>query len=138
GSGSGNEPEASGGTVGPLHTGTATGLPLLLFSDLISGPDTGLGDGLGSGVIVTVWGQHLGSTQQGSQAEFCDSEAICRDAHVYYWKKANGIAPPGPANLYESHGMQEIALSIPDAAPGAGEIRLTIGADTTALPFTVR
>lgn len=121
-----------------MATFSPAGNPVLLFSDLISGPDTGLGDGLGSGVIVTVWGQHLGSLQGTSQVEFCDSAAQCRAGHVYYWKNADGVAPSGPANLYESHGMQEIAFSIPDSAIGAGTIRVTVDGDTSTLPFTVR
>lgn len=116
-----------------------TGTPILLFSDLVSGPDVGLGDGLGSGVIVTVWGQNLGSAQGDSVIEYCDALAVCRAAaHVYYWKNANGVAPSGPANLYESHRMQEIAFSIPDSASGAGTIRVRVGADQTTLPFIVR
>lgn len=116
-----------------------TGTPILAFSDLVSGPDVGLGDGLGSGVIVTVWGQNLGSSQGDSVIEYCDALAVCRAAaHVYYWKNANGVAPSGPANLYESHRMQEIAFSIPDSASGTGTIRVRVGADQTTLPFTVR
>lgn len=116
-----------------------TGTPILAFSDLVSGPDVGLGDGLGSGVIVTVWGQNLGSSQGDSVIEYCDALAVCRAAaHVYYWKNANGVAPSGPANLYESHRMQEIAFSIPDSASGTGTIRVRVGADQTTLPFIVR
>ena len=45
----------------------------------------------------------------------------------------------GPANLYESHLMQEIAFSIPDAAQGAGTIKVTVGGvESNTLPFTVR
>lgn len=114
--------------------------PFLAFSDLISGPDTGLGDGLGSGVIVTLWGQHLGSSQGSSTVQFCDSANVCRSpAHIYYWKNADGVAPSGPANLLESHGMQEIAFSIPDSATGTGTIRVsTSQGSSNTLPFTVR
>lgn len=118
-------------------TGT-TGTAVLNFSDLVSGPDTGLGDSLGSGVIVTVWGQFLGATQGSSVIEYCDSASVCRAGYVYYWKNADGQLPSGPANLFESHGMQEIAFSIPDSAAGIGNIRVRVGADTTSLPFTVR
>ncbi len=116
----------------------ASSSPILNFSDLISGPDTGLGDGLGSGVIVTVWGQHLGSSQGSSVIEYCDSARVCRTGHVYYWKNADGALPSGPADLYKSHRMQEIAFSIPDSAMGEGTIRVRVGADQTTLPFTVR
>lgn len=115
-----------------------SGAPIALFSDLITGPDTGIGDGLGSGVIVTVWGQFLGATQGSSVIEYCDSASVCRVGHVYYWKNADGALPSGPANLFESHGMQEIAFSIPDSAAGLGSIRVRVGADQTTLPFTVR
>ena len=114
--------------------------PVLNYSDLISGPDTGLGDGLGSGVIVTVWGQNLGHSQGSSRVSFTDSSGTERNAaHVYYWKNADGQLPSGPANLYASHDMQEIAFSIPDSATGAGTIKVTVnGQDSNTLPFTVR
>lgn len=112
--------------------------PKLFFSDLISGPDTGIGDGVGSGVIVTLWGTNLGDNQENSTVEFCDSLSVCRAAPVYYWKNADGQLPGGPANLYESHGMQEIAVSIPDSANGAGEITVTTGQGATSVPFVVR
>ncbi len=110
----------------------------LAFSDLITGPDTGLGDGNGSGVIVTVWGYNLGSSQGSSTIQYRDSANTARNGHVYYWKDADGTLPGGPANLYESHGMQEIAFSIPDSAVGAGTIEVTTSEGVTSLPFTVR
>ena len=112
----------------------------LVCSDLISGPATGLGDGLGDGVIVTVWGFGLGSSQGGSGVGFRDSAGTFRPAaHVYYWKDADGQLPGGPANMFESHGMQEIAFSIPGAsASGAGTLEVTVGGETATLPFTVR
>jgi hypothetical protein len=113
--------------------------PVLHFSDLVSGPDTGLGDGLGSGVVVTVWGQHLGSSQGSSDISFIDADGIDGGpVHVYYWKNADGELPGGPANLYESHRMQEIAFSIPDSAIGLGEILVTVNGEASTLPFTVR
>lgn len=124
----------AGWSVGELVEQGAT----LNFSDLITGPDTGLGDGVGSGVIVTVWGQNLGSSQGVSTIEYCDSGATCRAGYVYYWKNADGTLPSGPANLYESHGMQEIAFSIPDSAVGAGTIKVTVDGSSQTLPFTVR
>ncbi len=121
-------------------SGCETADPHIAFTDVISGPDTGLGDNLGSGMIVTVWGQGLGSTQDNSTIQFCDSAAVCRNAaYVYYWKNADGALPSGPANLYRSHGMQEIAFSIPDSALGAGTIKLTVrGQESNTLPFTTR
>lgn len=115
--------------------------PVLRFSDLISGPATGLGDGLGSGVIVTLWGQGLGDTQ--GQVFFTDNLGVERPAaYIYYWKKADGLLPSGPANLWDSHLMYEIAFSIPlGSASGAGTIRIRKSDGTTysnTLPFTVR
>ncbi|MEJ2395311.1 MAG: putative Ig domain-containing protein, partial [Candidatus Thiodiazotropha sp.] len=121
--------------------GGATGIaPVLNFTDLISGPGTGLDDGLGSGVIVTVWGQNLGSSQADSTITFTDAGSNeTSSAHVYYWKRADGSIPGGPADLYASHAMQEIAFSIPDVMPGEGTIHVTVnGVTSNALPFTVR
>lgn len=119
--------------------------PVLNFSDLISGPASGLGDGAtngttsSSGVIVTLWGQNLGSSKSISTIEYCDFAATCREAYVYYWKNADGTLPSGPANLYESHGMQEVAISIPaGSVNGAGTIKVTVGGASKTLPFTVR
>ena len=131
-------------SIGECPNGYAYQDPVLNFSDLISGPDTGLGDGLGSGAIVTVWGQNLGSSQNASTIQYCDSLSVCRDGHVYYWKNADGTLPGGPANLYESHGMQEIAFSIPDSALGNGRIKVVVnGVEAVTnsggdLAFTVR
>lgn len=113
--------------------------PVLNFSDIISGPSTGLGDGKGSGVIVTIWGQNLGSSQGASTLTFIDSEGKEKPvAHIYYWKNADGQLPSGPANLFESHKMQEIAFSIPQSANGEGTIKITVNDNDARLPFTVR
>lgn len=112
--------------------------PFLAFSDLISGPSTGLGDGKGSGVIVTVWGQSLG-VQDGGKILFQDSSGKIFEPVVYYWKAADGALPGGPANLSESHQMQEVAFSIPAATSGQGQIYVEVaGERSNALPFTVR
>ena len=121
----------------PINANSAAP-PILNFSDLTSGPSTGLGDGKGSGVIVTVWGQNLGNSQGSSKVEFCDSENTCRTGYIYYWKNADGKLPSGPANLFESHRMQEIAFSIPQSANGEGVIKVTVNHQETTLPFTVR
>jgi len=113
--------------------------PHLAFSDLISGPSKGLGDKKGSGVIVTVWGFKLGESQGNSIVELCDLDNACSEAaHVYYWKNADGQLPSGPANLYESHGMQEIAFSIPNISNGEKNIKVSNDFGSSTLPFTVR
>ena len=118
--------------------GCPTANPKIAFTDFINGPDTGLGDGLGSGTIVTIWGHNLGDTQGDSTIQYCDSGATCRNGYVYYWKRADGTLPGGPADLYSSHRMQEIAFSIPDSDLGAGTISITVGETTVTTPFTVR
>lgn len=116
--------------------------PLLRFTDLISGPATGLGDGLGSGVIVTVWGQGFGDAQ--GEVFFTDSLGVERPAaHTYYWKRADGQLPGGPADLWRSHLMYEVAFSIPaGSADGLGSIRIRKAGggsySVNTLPFTVR
>ncbi|GGY80228.1 hypothetical protein [Marinobacter zhanjiangensis] len=113
--------------------------PHLAFSDLISGPGTGLGDGKGSGVIVTVWGQNLGVNKADRKLIFEDSQGELHEPYIYYWKAADGSVPSGPVNLYESHKMHEIAFSIPDASLGDGEIYVQVeGESSASLIFTVR
>jgi hypothetical protein len=115
--------------------------PILNFSDLINGPKSGLGDGLGEGAIVTIWGNNLGSSQGTSKVYFKDSNNTIREAaHIYYWKNADGQLPGGPSDLYASHQMQEIAFSIPSAsADGAGKIYVEVGGvNSTELDFYAR
>lgn len=110
----------------------------IAFTDLVSGPASGLGDGKGSGVIVTIWGW-FGSQNAGDQVQYCDQSNNCSDGYVYYWKDADGELPSGPANLYASHKLQEVAFSIPASAPeGTGEIRVASGEKISTIPFTVR
>ena len=112
--------------------------PVLAFSDLINGPASGLGDGLGEGAIVTVWGYHLGEKQ--GQVFFTDSTGKTRPAaHIYYWKKADGKLPGGPANLYESHQLYEVAFSIPKSSTGDGDFFFITdkGLVTSKLKFKV-
>ncbi len=123
------------------NSAKATNLPILNFSDLINGPKSGLGDGLGEGTIVTIWGNNLGSSQGTSKIYFRDSSSVIHEpAYVYYWKNADGQLPGGPSDLYTSHKMQEIAFSIPSAAAnGAGKIYVEVGGvNSSELDFYVR
>ena len=108
---------------------TAHTAPQIAFSDLINGPKSGLGDSLGQGAIVTIWGFGFGSTQGTSKVYFKDSLGVSREAaYVYYWKAADGTAPGGPALLNTYFDMYEIAFSIPSAsADGAGKIYVEVG-----------
>lgn len=115
----------------------AQAAPRLAFSDLINGPVQGLGDGLGQGAIVTVWGYQLGDTP--GKVIFEDSTGQQKPAaHIYYWKKGDGKLPGGPANLYKSHQLYEVAFSLPTTTLGAGKIILQHNDGTTSnsLPFT--
>ncbi len=116
--------------------------PVLNFSDLINGPKTGLGDGLGEGAIVTIWGTGLGATQGLSTITYTDSLGVVRNmAHVYYWENADAEnGDSGPAELYKYHKMQTVAFSIPaSSADGAGTIKVTVDGQTSnPLPFYAR
>lgn len=114
--------------------------PKLNFTDLISGSGAGLDDGAGSGIIVTLWGQHLGNSQGDSKVYFEDVVGgITEVAHSYYWKNADGAKPGGISNLYDSHRMQEIAVSMPDAVSGDGFLFVEVdGEESNKLPFSIR
>ncbi|WP_144821927.1 hypothetical protein [Marinobacter piscensis] len=127
------------GTLFTLLSMSAQAQPFLAFSDLISGPSTGLGDGKGSGVIVTAWAQNTGSDSDRRKLTFVDSKGKAHEPTVYYWKLADGDLPSGPANLYASHKMREIAFSIPKAPKGPGYFYISVnGERSNSLPFNVR
>ena len=110
--------------------------PVLHFSDIVSGPKTGLGDGLGDGAIVTIWGNNLGSSQGTSTLTVCGTNP----AHIYTWQNADSTGTAGPSDLYTYHKMQEIVFSIPaSCSTGATTIAVTVNGQTSnTLPFTVR
>ncbi len=114
--------------------------PRLNFLDINSGPSSGLGDNFGQGTIVTMWGNNLGIQNNNSQVKFRTSTGEVKDvAYTYYWKNADGNLPSGPADLYSSHEMQEIAVSIPAAPLGASFIYVEVnGVKSNELPFNVR
>jgi hypothetical protein len=114
--------------------------PTLLFSDLISAPKSGLGDGLGQGAIVTIWGKNLGATQGASKVYVKDSAGVSREAvYVYNWRNATQHAGH-PADLYTYHKMQYIQFSVPSAsADGPGSIYAVVnGVASNELPLTIR
>ncbi len=116
--------------------------PLLYFSDIINGPKAGLGDSLGEGAIVTLWGKNLGTEMGGSKVYFKDAQNTVREmAYVYYWENADpGTGLSGPSDMYTYHKMQEIACSIPSAsADGAGKIYVEVnGIVSNELDFYAR
>ena len=126
-------------TLISMQPAVAAADPHLAFSDLISGPSEGLGDGKGTGAIVTIWGQNLGATP--GKVFLIGSDGTERAAsYVYYWKPADGQLPSGPSDLFTSHRMYEIAFSLPKSPDGASKIivQTSGGAVSNALPFTVR
>lgn len=111
--------------------------PVLLFSDIISGPRDGLNDGVGQGAIVTIWGKRLGSSQ-GTSRVLCNGIDA---AHVYYWENADPeTGDSGPADLYSYQKMQEIAFSIPSNVPlGPIKIKVVVNdVSSNELNFTIR
>ncbi|MDY6856952.1 MAG: hypothetical protein SWO11_20050 [Thermodesulfobacteriota bacterium] len=117
--------------------------PVLHFCDIISGPKSGNTGGMvnNHGVIVTIWGNNLGSSQGASKIFFKDSTGnIHEAAYVYYWVNADGLSSGGPADLHTYHKMQEIAFSIPVAVvDGLGRIYATVNSvNSNKLDFTVR
>jgi hypothetical protein len=109
--------------------------PVILFTDLVSGPATGNSDSSQpgqvasqDGAIVTVWGRNLGTIPGtitvGSIA-----------ARIYSWGNATG-----PADLYTYHKMQMVAFQIPHGVSnGATTIQATVGGvASNTLPFTVQ
>jgi len=114
--------------------------PVLFFTDFNSGPKTGLGDGTGSGAIVTVWGRNLGAVPVNSKLYIGTDGNWHEAAHIYYWKNADGQLPGGPSDVYSFHKMQEIAFSIPEGvSDGPVKIKVNVnGVDSNQLDFTVR
>jgi len=116
---------------------TAVGTdPVLYFSDITSGPNSGNSDTSGGrsgldGAIVTVWGRNLGDMQAGSQVYANDVEAVS----YYSWGNATA-----PSDLYIYHQMQMISFQISHLAQdGLGTIYIIVnGKQSNSLPFTVR
>src|SRR6476659_4700046 len=86
------------------------GDPVLNFSDLAYGPNTGntdtsLGQTAGvDGAIVSVWGLNLGASQGGSSIRVGGVPA----AKIYYW--GNAVPPYSPAKLYNSYQHLQIVI----------------------------
>ncbi|WP_119395174.1 hypothetical protein [Salinibius halmophilus] len=115
--------------------------PTLAFSDLTDGPNNGLGDGFGDGTIITVWGHGLGVIEGKAFLEGNDGTKY-QASHIYYWRKADGNLPGGPANLYKSHRLYEVAFSISADTP-LGSYKIVLETDSgkftsNSLDFEVR
>ena len=114
--------------------------PVLYFSDLTSGPATGLGDGKGSGAIVTVWGVNLGTpTLTSGQPASGYSVAVNGTTAAYVYEWANATQHTGhPADLYTYHKMQTIAFSLGAGTTSGNIVVTTPAGQSSTLPFTVR
>lgn len=132
-----------------ITSSTAWGAsPVLYFSDLTSGPAVatnaisgGLGDGKGTGAIVTIWGVNLGTptlTSGQPQSGYSISAGGQAPSYIYEWGNATQHAGH-PSDLYTWHKMQVIMFSLSGSASGTSGITVTTPSGTTnTLPFTVR
>ena len=109
--------------------------PVLYFSDITSGPNSGNSDISGGrsgldGAIVTIWGHNLGEAQVGSKVYANGVEA----ASYYSWGNATS-----PADLYTYHQMQMVSFQISHLAQnGLGTIYVDVnGRNSNAIPFTI-
>jgi hypothetical protein len=122
-------------TTPSAGTGGAAGSPVLSFSDLTSGPNTGNSDttfSTGNGAYVTVWGTGLGTTAGTATVSGVS-------APIVHW--GNAVPPWSPANLNNGYmNMQVVILQVPSGASGSDGIVLTTasGLVSNTLPFTVR
>lgn len=98
--------------------------PVLCFSDLTFGPNTGWNNGSTQGAAVTVWGKNFGATRGSSYITINGAQATT----YAEWEAI------GPAR-----GLERITFFIPTtAASGAGTISVTVnGQISNTLPFTV-
>ncbi|HXU13637.1 MAG TPA: IPT/TIG domain-containing protein [Terriglobales bacterium] len=101
--------------------------PVLLFSDLTFGPNTGWNGSSTQGAAVTVWGKNFGATR-GSSYITINGAQLSTSSSYAEWDAI------GPAR-----GLERITFWIPStAATGNGNITVTVnGVTSNALPFQV-
>ena len=101
--------------------------PVLLFSDLTFGPNSGWNGSSTQGAAVTVWGKNFGASR-GSSYITINGAQLTSDSSYAEWDAI------GPAR-----GLERITFWIPStAASGAGNITVTVnGATSNQLPFEV-
>lgn len=101
--------------------------PVLFFSDLTFGPNTGWNGSTTQGAAVTVWGKNFGSTR-GSSFITVNGAQLTSNASYAEWDAT------GPAR-----GLERITFWIPStAATGTGTITVTVNNGTSnGLPFQV-
>jgi len=98
--------------------------PVLFFSDLIFGPNTGWNNGSSQGAAVTIWGENFGATRGSSYVTIGGAQATT-------YAEWDAIGP--------ARGLERITFYIPTGASvGAGTISVTVnGVTSNTLPFTV-
>jgi len=108
--------------------------PVLFFSDLTSGPNTGWNQSSTQGAAVTIWGLNLGASDGTSSVNVGGVPIASNDpTYIAEWATtgvANGVA----------RKMQRITFWLKSTMPsGAQNITVTTPAGTSnALPFTIR
>lgn len=107
------------GTIAPLSAQSVG--PRLLFTDILSGPNTGGQNGLGA--FITVYGEGFGASQGGSTVTIGGKPV----ASVMSWGQNKG-----------ARGLDRIVVQ-PGPAVVSGSIVVTVGGiASNGLPFTVR
>ncbi len=103
------------------------GGPVLFFSDLTWGPNSGWEGSTTKGAAITVWGKNFGSSR-GTSYVTVNGAQLTADASYAEWDAI------GPAR-----GSERITFWVPSTATsGAGNITVTVnGVTSNALPFTV-
>lgn len=98
--------------------------PVLFFSDLTFGPNTGWNNGSSQGAAVTIWGKNFGSTQGSSYVTIGGVQATS-------YPEWDVIGP--------ARSLERITFFIPTtAATGSQTISVTVnGVTSNTLPFTV-
>jgi hypothetical protein len=101
--------------------------PVLFFSDLTFGPNSGWNGSTTQGAAVTVWGKNFGSTRNSSYITV-NGARLTTDASYAEWDAS------GPAR-----GLERITFWIPSTATtGNGTITVTVnGTTSNGLPFEV-
>lgn len=106
--------------------------PVVFFSDLTSGPDTGWEGSATKGAAVTIWGKGFGSVR-GSSYVTVNGASLVNASDYAEWGltgTSNGIA----------RGLERITFWLNSTCTnGAGTITVTVSGLTSApIPFTVR
>ncbi|MFN8008997.1 MAG: choice-of-anchor Q domain-containing protein [Terriglobia bacterium] len=106
--------------------------PVLFFSDLISGPNTGWEGSATKGAAVTIWGRNFGSVRSGSFVTV-NGASLTNDSDYAEW----GVSG---SSLGIPRALQRITFWLNSSCTaGAGTISVTVGGVTSkTLPFTVR